>query len=253
MVSIPRDIWIPEIRAKINSAYYWGKTGSPYFDNKSDGGGIGLAKKMVEEVTGQPVQYGVVVDFSSFKDIVDALGGVQVDVENTFTDKLYPIEGKENDICGGDPTFACRYETVTFSPGPQTMDGETALKFVRSRHAEGTEGTDIAREARQQKVIDAIKDKVVEPSTFLSPKVDLAMLGIAKKYIETDIDLPTAGTLLRFAAAGSKNIGQFLIPEDLLVNPPASNAYDNLYVFIPKAGNGKWEAIHSWFQEILGN
>jgi LCP family protein required for cell wall assembly len=252
MVSIPRDIWIPEIRAKINSAYYWGKTGSPYFDNKANGGGVGLAKKMVEEVTGQSVQYGVVVDFSFFQDIVDTIGGVQIDVENGFTDKLYPIEGKENDTCGGDPTYACRYETVTFSQGLQTMNGETALKFVRSRHAEGPEGTDIAREARQQKVIDAIKNKITQPRTFLSPKVDLAMLNIARKYIETDMSLPTAGTLMRFALAGSKNIGQSLIPEDLLANPPASKAYDNLYVFIPKAGNGKWEAIHNWFQETLG-
>lgn len=251
-VSIPRDIWIPELRAKINSAYYWGKIGTPYIDSASVGGGIGLAKSVVKEVTGQPVQYAVIIDFSSFKEIVDILGGIDVNVENGFTDKLYPIEGRENDTCGGkDPAYSCRYETVTFNPGFQKMDGETALKFVRSRHAQGSEGTDIAREARQQKVITAIKDKVTNPKVFLSIKTDLAMLELVNKYVETDLDLPTAGILGRIIYNSRNNISQRLVPEDLLTVPPTGKLYDNLYVFIPKAGNGNWAEIQKWFSEEL--
>lgn len=253
-VSIPRDIWIPEMLAKINSAYYWGKNGSAYIDSTASGGGIGLAKKIVSEVTGQPVEYGVVIDFSSFKDIVDALGGVTVDVQNSFTDKLYPIEGRENDTCGGkDPLYLCRYETITYNAGLQVMDGATALKFVRSRHAEGDEGTDLAREARQQKVISAIKEKILEPKTFLSLKTDMTLINIVQKYVETDIDLPTAGTLARFVLEGSNNVTQFTIPENLLVVPPTSKQYENLYVFIPKAGNGNWKDLIKWFTETLAN
>lgn len=253
MVSIPRDIWIPEIRAKINSAYFWGKTGTPYFSSQETGGGISFAKKIVGEVTGQPIQYGVVIDFSSFEDIVDALGGIEVDVENGFTDRLYPIGGRENDTCQGDLDFACRYEVVIFNPGLQIMDGKRALKFVRSRHAEGDEGTDIAREARQQKVIGAIKNKAIQPKTILSPRTGVAMFSIIKKYVETDIDLPVAGTLARFILDGSKNITQFLIPEDLLINPPVSKTYDDLYVFIPKLGNGYWKDVNNWFTSTLKN
>jgi len=252
MISIPRDIWIPEIRAKINSAYYWGKQGTPYFTSQETGGGIAFAKKITEEVVGQPIQYGAVIDSSSFRDIIDALGGIEVNVENGFTDKLYPIEGRENDTCEGDTTFTCRYETIIFNPGVQTMNGGTALKFVRSRHAEGTEGTDIARESRQQKIVGAIKEKITQPKVLLNPKVDAAMLNIVKKYVETDIDLPASGILIRLILDGSKNINQFLIPDGLLVNPPISKAYDNLYVFTPKAGNGKWEEINEWFTLILG-
>jgi LCP family protein required for cell wall assembly len=252
-VSIPRDIWIPDMMAKINAAYYWGKTGSIYFDSTTSGGGIGLAKKITEVVVGQPIQYGVVIDFSSFEDIVNALGGIEVNVERGFTDKLYPIEGRENDLCNGDKTFACRYESITFDVGNQMMDGATALKFVRSRHAEGDEGTDIAREARQQKVISAIKDKIMRPRTFLSIKVDMKLIDIAKKYIETDIDLPTAGTLARFALEGSTNVKQLTIPEGLLINPPTGKVYENLYVFIPNAGNGNWEDLNKWFTSVLSN
>ena len=252
-VSIPRDIWIPEIRAKINSAYYWGKNGSPYINSVESGGGIGLAKKITQEVVGQPIQYGVVVDFSSFKDIVDALGGIEVNVTNGFTDKLYPIEGRENDLCGGDKSYACRYETITFDAGVQKMNGETSLKFVRSRHSEGTEGTDIAREARQQKVINAIKNKALEPKTFLSIKKDIAILKLVQKYIETDIDLPVAGALGREALDTSNKVTQLTMPEDLLVVPSNSRPYDNLYVFIPKAGSGNWSEVNKWFTLNLAN
>lgn len=246
-VSIPRDIWVPELMAKINSAYYWGKNGSAYFPLQDTGGGISFAKQIVGQIIGQPIQYGVVIDFSAFKDIVDAVGGIKVDVEHPFVDNFYPIEGKEDDLCGGDPTFSCRYETVIFDSGVQTMDGITALKFVRSRHAEGDEGTDLAREARQQKVIAAIKDKVVTPKTYLSIKRISALLTVMDKYVETDINLPTAGVIARKAVESVNNILQKKFPEDLIMVPKTGPIYDNLYVFIPKEGNGNWQEIQKWF------
>ena len=250
-VSIPRDLWIPNLRSKINSAYYWGKEGTSYYTVEETGGGISFAKKATGEIIGQDIQYGVVIDFSAFKDIVDSIGGIKVNVENGFTDKLYPIEGKENDTCGGDLTYACRYETINFYPGIQKMDGQTALMFVRSRHAEGDEGTDIAREARQQKVINAIKNKIMSTEVLFSPKAISKVFSIVEKYVETDMDLPTAGILARLAYISSGNISQHVLPEDLLQNPPTSKTYDNLYVFIPKAGNGNWEEIRNWFTSII--
>ncbi len=252
-VSIPRDVWVPELMAKINSAYYWGKNGSAYFSLQDTGGGISFAKRIVGQIIGQVVQYGVVIDFSAFKDMVDAVGGISVDVEHPFVDRLYPIEGKENDSCNGDTFLACRYETVIFDSGVQTMDGETALKFVRSRHAEGDEGTDIAREVRQQKVIEAIKNKITQPETYLSTKRILALITITNKYIETDVDLPTAGIIVRKALENSENISQENFPEDLITVPKTSAIYDNLYVFVPKAGNGNWSEIQKWFSSKLSN
>lgn len=251
-ISIPRDMWVPEIRAKINSAYYWGNQNTAYFgDLKNSTGGIGFAKTITAEVVGSPIQYGIVVDFTGFKDVIDALGGIQVNVERSFTDNLYPIAGKESDTCDGDPLLKCRYQTVTFNVGLQTMNGDTVLEFVRSRHAVGDEGTDIAREARQQKVIDAIKGKVLQPKVILSAKVDLAMLGVIKKYVVTDLDLPAVGMLARKILEGKNNIKQLLIPQDLLFNPPVNAVYDQQYVFIPKAGNGKWTQINDWFASVL--
>lgn len=251
IISIPRDLWMPTIRAKINSAYYWGKTGSEFVDSSSSGGGIGFAKETAGKVIGRPIQYGMVIDFSAFKDVIDALGGIRVDAAQSFTDKLYPIAGKENDTCGGDHTFACRYETVSFNAGPQIMNGDMALIFVRSRYAEGIEGTDQAREARQQKVIDAIKNRLMDPIVFLSPKIDMALIAIVQKYVETDIGPKTAAVLARVVLNDAKLVNQYLIPSDLLVNPPITSTYDKQYVLVPKAGNGKWTQINEWFASVL--
>ncbi|KKQ92125.1 MAG: Cell envelope-related transcriptional attenuator [Microgenomates group bacterium GW2011_GWC1_39_7b] len=237
IVSVPRDLWIPEIRAKINSAYHYG--------------GTDLAKAAVEKVTGIKIQYSAIVDFSAFKDMVDALGGILVNVETGFSDKLYPIAERENDTCDGDRAFACRYETVTFVSGLQLMNGDTALKFVRSRHAEGSEGTDQAREARQQKIIDAIKNKLLSPQIYLSMRTDKAIFKVLRVSIETNVDDKTAATVARKVFDSRNSINKYLIPDGFLVNPPITNNYDNQYVLIPKEGNGKWGEIQKWVSELF--
>ena len=242
LVSLSRDIWVPAIRAKLNSAYYWG-------NQKKDKGGLILAKATVEEIVGQPVQYGVVFDFSSFKKIVEAIGGIEVNVERGFIDEKYPVTGKEKDECGGDPEFLCRYETISFTAGKQKMDGETALKFVRSRNAEGEEGTDLAREARQQKVIQAIKKKMLSPVVLLNPARLVALWRAVTTSIETDLDIATSAVLAKRILFTGKSTKSLVLPAEYLENPPKSSRYDNQYVFIPKEGN--WEEIHGWTDDLL--
>lgn len=242
IVSIPRDIWIPEIRAKINSAYYWG--------SQQEIGGMGLSKSVAAQVLGSKPEYGVVVDFSGFKNIVDSLGGIEVSVENGFTDNLYPIAGKENDQCGGDPLFMCRYETITFDKGLQKMNGETALKYVRSRHSEDDQGTDTSRQLRQQAVISAIKSKVLSTEIIFNPKRAFLVWEAVKSSVETDMDVNTLAIVARKIYDSRNSVGSYLIPEELLTNPPISPLYDKQYVFIPKAGNGNWSQINNWVRSL---
>ncbi len=244
LISIPRDVWIPEIRAKINSAYYWG-------NQKEPKEGLNLSKSTVSNILSIPVHYSLVVDFSGFKNVIDVLGGIEVDVQNSFVDEKYPITGKENDLCDGDKTFKCRYETIKFEKGKQMMSGDTALKFVRSRNAEGDQGTDIAREGRQQLVISAIKEKALSPEILLSPKKIRGLIEVALDSLETDINPSTAAVLSRKVLSGKDFIKYNLIPEEMLVNPPISSRYDNQYVFIPRDGN--WSEIRSWLQNLLNS
>lgn len=269
MISLPRDIWLPALKTKLNSVYYWGNKKEPLVQRTSGqeeiGGGIVLAKASVEEIVGQNVHYAVVLDFSGFKEIIDILGGVEVDVETAFTDEKYPIDGREDDLCDGDPEYKCRYETISFDAGKQLLDGETALKFARSRNAEGDEGTDFARQKRQQKIIKALENKVFNKETLLSPKTLLKLKDAILANLETDIKDNEGAVLARFLLNSKDNISSHILPEELLVNPPISPKYDNLYVFIPKAndpstrsadsgqaGTGlDWSEVHKWVECTL--
>lgn len=242
LVSLPRDIWISELRAKLNSTYYWG-------NQKQEGGGLILSKSTVESIVGQPVHYGLVIDFSGFMKIVDVLGGIEVNVEREFVDEKYPITGKEDDDCDGDKEFKCRYETIHFERGMQTMDGKTALIFARSRNAEGDEGTDLARETRQQKILAAIQAKTLSSKVLFSPQKVLSVWRVVRESVETDIDASTGAILARRLLQTRSQIESSILPEDLLINPPIQHKYDNLYVFVPKIGD--WSSIHAWIEKKL--
>lgn len=210
MVSIPRDLWAPNVEAKINHAYALGE--------ERNGQGLDLAKETVGFLFGMPIHYAFRIDFNGFTKAVDMVGGLEIEVDNSFQDTRYPIPGKEDDLCNlkieeeekdgikikvvkdatGSATpiseitddnspFTCRYETLNFTKGATHMDGKTALKFVRSRHGTNGEGSDFARSARQQKVILAFRQKVISQETLLDPK---SLVDLAKTFgdsIDTDI------------------------------------------------------------------
>lgn len=172
-LGIPRDIWSSTMQDKINSAYAYG-------EDKKQGGGILLAKAEIEAVLNKPIHYTVIISFDKFQKLIDEVGGIEVEVENSFTDNSYPIKGKETDECFGDEDYECRYKTVSFKKGLTKMDGETALMFVRSRNAEGDEGSDFARSKRQQLVLTALKTKILQ----LAKDGDIKKL--ARLYTKTD-------------------------------------------------------------------
>lgn len=256
LISVPRDIWIPDLKDKINSAYMYGK------QRQGVNSGLLLAKSTMEGVLGVQIDYAVLMDFGGFKEVIDTLGGISVNVKTGFSDSQYPIDGRESDTCNGDPTFACRYMTISFKPGVQTMDGTTALQFVRSRHASGTEGNDIAREARQQLVIAAIIKKALTPSVFTNINTDENLFIIAQKSVLTDMKLSEEATLARFLIDARSNMKSYTIPDNLLYNPPNEYKYFNsifthAFVFIPNnkqsiLGNSEdWSDIHQWVQTVL--
>ncbi|GAI95511.1 unnamed protein product, partial [marine sediment metagenome] len=162
MLSLPRDIWIDSLQTKINAVYHYGK-------EKAEGGGFVLSKDAVYQILNQPIHYAVLIDFEGFIKTVNLLEGIDIKVDRPFDDYKYPIAGKGRDECAGDPEYKCRYEHLHFDAGQQKMDGEMALKFVRSRNAEGEEGTDFARSQRQQKVISAVVNKLLSYKTLFNP------------------------------------------------------------------------------------
>lgn len=244
IISLPRDIWVGSLQAKLNTAYHYG-------EDKQAGGGLILAKAAVAEIVNQPVHYGVVLDFSGFERAIDVLGGVDVNVPRGFVDKLYPIPGKE----GAEPE-SDRYETIEFKPGQQHFDGPTALKYVRSRHAEGEEGTDYARAQRQQRAILAFKDKFLSAKTLLSWSKLKQLKAIGLESVKTDLAPGVYPDLIKLALKIDREqlrtgvLDQGSQAEDippLLYNPPTSRF--GQWVLLP-AGDD-WSPVWRYIEEIL--
>jgi len=185
--------------------------------------------------------------------VVDLLGGVEVEVERAFDDYRYPIAGKENDLCDGDPEFNCRYEHLHFDQGEQLMDGQTALKYVRSRNAEGEEGTDFARSQRQQKVLLAIKKKMLTPQFILNFPKMAKLVALLNENIKTDVFRDDYGGLFKIALKIRKNKMETAVLNDgYLINPPTSEEkYDNQWVLVPQSGS--WEEVHTYVEGLLAD
>ncbi len=150
LLSIPRDtqVELPAIGAtKINVAYGEGYARAAELfgpDTTPQQGGMALSAQTVETLLGlrergMRLDYVAQVNFDGFVNIIDALGGITVDVPAPLIDYAYPT-----------PDLGTM--TVEFQPGPQRMNGETALIYARTRHAD----SDFDRAARQQQVLQAI-------------------------------------------------------------------------------------------------
>lgn len=240
LISVPRDIWSDTLKDKINSAYHYG-------EEKKKGGGMVLARAIAEDVIGMPVHYAVVVDFSQFQKVIDIVGGVDINIPVAFTDKEFPIAGKENDPCGGDPEFSCRYQTISFATGLQHMNGERALDYVRSRHAEGEEGTDFARNRRQQDLLVALKQKLIKATVWFPPDKGAALFHALDDATDTDMTLGEFFTVGRlFEQTKQANILKISF-DSLLTNPPVY-LYNGLYVLVPTES---FAAIHGYIKSQL--
>lgn len=266
LVSIPRDLWITDLNARINTAYSGAEA-------KRKGGGILLSNAVVKKVTGYAIDYTVKIDFNGFIKIVDILEGIDIDVQSAFDDDKYPITGKENDSCGYSDEdikafiatgsaeidiqekFICRYKRLHFDQGITHMDGQTALEFVRSRHAEGSNGTDFARSKRQEQVIKAIKDKIFSINFFLNPAKIVSVYGALKDSIDTNIKEDEIDDFIKLANKMKKAKIESVVLDygdnqkgtsGLLINPPISLAYENQWVLIPRIGNDNFSEIQKF-------
>jgi polyisoprenyl-teichoic acid--peptidoglycan teichoic acid transferase len=262
LISIPRDLWVSDLSAKINTAYAIG-------EGKKKDSGLLLTKVAVEKILNQPVDYVLRIDFNGFIKAIDLVGGIDVNVEKSFEDLEYPIPGKEIDDCGFTGSefekratssatveaFPCRYEQVSFKQGVERMDGERALKYVRSRHAVGSEGTDFARAKRQEIVIQAFKNKIFSLNTLLNPTKIMGLYDVFQDSIHTNIQQSEYDDFIKLAQkmqnAQINNVVFFYSDpysekQGIFINPPTSPIYANQWVLIPRVGNGNFSEIQKY-------
>ena len=240
MISVPRDLWVqipPNSGnyAKINTAYEDGLANG--YGGTAAGrvaGGEEAAAK-VSEVLGMTVPDWLTIDFSGFRQLVNSLGGVDLNVPVAFTAQ-YPA----ND----NPSINPNWITIHFSTGLQHMDGERAIEYARARYVTDppSQGTDFARSVRQQQLIKAMLSRVRQVSAW--PGLNGAADAL-EKTIYTNLSLLD---LLLFAqrmdATHANRIG--LTNQNVLVDAQSS---DGQAILLP--ANGDWGAIQRYVQQNL--
>ncbi len=178
MISLTRDllVTIPGLpfRAKINTANFYGDL------YKMPGGGPELLRKTASAFLGYPIDYWVRINFDGFRQIIDGIGGIDINVPTAINDPQFP-----DDNYGYDPLY--------IPAGLVHMDGTLALKYARTRH----EDSDYGRVHRQQQVIRAVMDKMLRPENAgLLLKMPALALTFGRS-IQTNLPVSKAITLIR--------------------------------------------------------
>lgn len=220
LTSIPRDLWYNG--NKINALYITS--------------GWETLKEAVGEITGQEPQRFILTDFEDFSWIVDAMGGVPVSVERTFTDSNYPIDETKG------------IQTVTFTQGPEQLSGERALIYARSRKGNNGEGSDWARMRRQHKILVGMLDAVLQPSSLFNPMVvEKAYNMVTQGRMDTNLELKDATYLWDFYKdRDSYKIHSLFLDYEYLYSPPLEQ-YGGAWTIVPKDGN------YQTFQSVVND
>lgn len=214
LLSIPRDMAYPLDGArfeKINAV-------NAYAEQEHPGEGAVVAAKNIGKLLGVRVDHVVKIDFRGFEKFVDALGGLDINVERGFVDNTYPTD---DDL----------WQTVTFTKGMEHMNGSRALIYTRSRHGTNGEGSDFARSRRQQIIITAIREKLLSRGILTSPTKIAELWNVVSSHIQTDLSV---WDLVKLASTAThldqKTIVSNVISENELV---AANV-DGAYMLFPR-------------------
>lgn len=228
MISIPRDLTLPV------TGHGWQKINSvnAYAEYNGEDGGLALSQA-VSDTLDIPVDYYVKADFQGFVDVINELDKVEVEVEHTLDDYKYPIRGRETA-----ENYDSRYEHLHIEEGKQKMDGELALKYVRSRHAKGIQGSDFSRARRQQKVLQGAKRKFEETNMLLKPKLISDVLGELGDHVQTNLK---PWEMVKLWKKG-KDIKPQNIKKEVLDNGPAGLLASQIteegaYILTPRSGD----------------
>lgn len=219
LISIPRDLGVKindQGVRKINFADAYGELKAP-------GQGGDYARQVFSETFNISIPYYIRVDFKAFADMIDAVGGVPINVPRTFSDSQFPGENYS-------------YRTIRFEAGPQTMDGQTALDFARSRHGDNGEGSDFARAHRQQLVLEALKQKLLSVGTYTDPTVVTGLLNSLSQHVATNLDLAQMmylATLAKDITSPLKHLVLDNSPSGYLVSTTGENG---AFLLFPRTG-----------------
>ncbi len=270
MIHIPRDIWVnvkvgsSMMPMKVNAALAMGTKTSNYPTTVVSKDTIlrasTLTKQAVTTITGLPIDFVVGVDFNSFPQAIDTLKGIDVNVPTTLDDPWYPVRGEELNLCSHTPEevtalsatmsgfmlekqFPCRYEHLHFAAGTNHMDGETALKYGRSRHT----SSDFDRGLRQIAIVRAVVNKLFSLEALNNIP---AFFNSLSKSVKTDISAQQITTIAPILKTiPSLKVVEIGLDTTNVLSDGTSAA--GAYILIPKTGDNNWQATQAYIASQL--
>lgn len=223
LLSIPRDLYVSYPEGK-----WAGRINNLYGLWKANAVGVKYLADKVTEITGQPIDHYVIIDFTGFKKIIDVLGGIEIDVPADLIDREYPNDN-------------WWYETLSIKKWLQIMNGDTALKYSRSRHST----SDFDRSNRQQLVIKAIKKNLFSADTAMSPTKISTIFSTVMDHLDTDMSLATmADTIFSYRSISEDAIKIHTLNNECIslrqcmtwayLYSPSRDLFDGASVIIPE-------------------
>lgn len=231
LLSLPRDIWNDPYKTKINALYAYG---SERYPDKPEQ----FTEEVLSEMTGIPIHYTLIISMDMVAEVIDTVGGLPITIAESFTDPLFPRPGVDV-TTERDPQKL--YTTVTFTQGPQTLSGEQALMFMRSRHSTGAAGTDTDRNKRQYLVLQSLATRLQERVVLSNPELMGKLFSLYKKYAAEELpigeSIRVVGTLLDASQTPSVRSVQLPTssrnPRELLYNPPLRTTKNQWMYVLP--------------------
>lgn len=250
-MSIPRDLWVDSPTdgfTKINAVYQYGQEGSFHESGYPDGG-MGALEKVVGENFGIPIHYYALINYSAFKQAVDAVGGIDITIKSDDERGLYD---PSRDWTGPRGT-----PLVRLSNGPHHLNGQEALNLARARgNAYGSYGyaqSDYTRTANQRLMLVALKEKSTSAGVALNPIKIAGLLDTLGENVMTDFKT----TELRRLVDISKQVPSDKITsvglndvdgKSLLASYRAAGGQSAL---VPKAGRDDYTDIQAFIRTLL--
>lgn len=234
MISVPRDLWvsIPGYNtAKLNEAYYYGEKNS-----KTTGGGGKVTSDMMNKILGIPIHYFVAVDFNGFKNMIDTVGGIDVTVDQNLYDPYYPADNMID------------YSPFKITAGDHHLDGATALKFARSRETT----SDFDRSKRQQKVIAALKLKLMTAGVLANPVKVTELLNTLGSHVTTNMsvnDIKSFWDLIK--DFDLSNITNKVLDTSAGSPLVSSTSSGGAYIILPKKGANNYTDLQAIAKNIF--
>jgi LCP family protein required for cell wall assembly len=198
-----------------------------------------FAADTVSRLVGVPIRYYMGIDFSGFRQMINTVGGIDVEVPASFSAR-YPA----ND----DPTIDASWMTVRFTKGTEHMSGERAIEFARARETLDNvdEGTDFARSRRQRLIIEAFKNRLFQPGGLIHiPQ----LMAIGASHIDTNYSVPDAAGLSQLALVW-KDVHIYQTALTTLNYLEDATGPDETYTIVPRSATHSWAQIGGLVQKI---